>query len=206
MLATFADNQTSSNSNQVRCVQTSELASTCGENGTGANVAVACEDIGRMLFEFYCNLTPRTTVYECGECDGASVNGNRKVQVNLQVQNLSEFSFWAPRASQFQCSLFNGSEDYWTCIVDGFVRNFSGNSTGETPWDSSQYDWSYLFVVVFILAGGLGNILVCLAVVLDRRLQNVTNYFLLSLAIADLLVSLFVMPLGAIPGFLGKNI
>lgn len=67
-----------------------------------------------------------------------------------------------------------------------------------------RFDWSFLFVAVFIAAGGLGNILVCLAVGLDRRLHNVTNYFLLSLAVADLLVSLFVMPLGAIPGFLGE--
>lgn len=67
-----------------------------------------------------------------------------------------------------------------------------------------KYQWSFLFVILFIFAGGLGNILVCLAVALDRKLQNVTNYFLLSLAIADLLVSLFVMPLGAIPGFLGE--
>ncbi|XP_021705609.1 muscarinic acetylcholine receptor M3 [Aedes aegypti] len=67
----------------------------------------------------------------------------------------------------------------------------------------TRYEWSFLFVILFIFAGGLGNILVCLAVALDRKLQNVTNYFLLSLAIADLLVSLFVMPLGAIPGFLG---
>ncbi|XP_062565212.1 octopamine receptor [Armigeres subalbatus] len=67
----------------------------------------------------------------------------------------------------------------------------------------TRYEWGFLFVIMLIFAGGLGNILVCLAVALDRKLQNVTNYFLLSLAIADLLVSLFVMPLGAIPGFLG---
>lgn len=67
-----------------------------------------------------------------------------------------------------------------------------------------HFDWSFLFVAVFIAAGGLGNILVCLAVGLDRRLHNLTNYFLLSLAVADLLVSLFVMPLSAIHGFLGK--
>lgn len=68
------------------------------------------------------------------------------------------------------------------------------------------YHWNFLFfVIIFIIAGGLGNILVCLAIALDRKLQNVTNYFLLSLAIADLLVSLFVMPLGAIPTFLGKT-
>lgn len=66
------------------------------------------------------------------------------------------------------------------------------------------YNWKYLFVVVFIASGGVGNILVCLAICLDRQLQNVTNYFLLSLAIADLLVCLLVMPLGAIPGFYGN--
>lgn len=69
---------------------------------------------------------------------------------------------------------------------------------------SSSFDWSFLFVIIFIIAGGVGNILVCLAVALDRKLQNVTNYFLFSLAIADLLVSLFVMPFGAIQAFLGK--
>ncbi|XP_039947975.1 uncharacterized protein LOC120766490 [Bactrocera tryoni] len=66
-----------------------------------------------------------------------------------------------------------------------------------------DYEWIFLCVIFFIFAGGLGNILVCLAVARDKKLQNVTNYFLFSLAIADLLVSLFVMPLGAIPAFLG---
>lgn len=67
-----------------------------------------------------------------------------------------------------------------------------------------DYEWIFLCVIFFIFAGGVGNILVCLAVARDKKLQNVTNYFLFSLAIADLLVSLFVMPLGAIPAFLGK--
>lgn len=66
-----------------------------------------------------------------------------------------------------------------------------------------SYDWWFLCVLLLIVAGAVGNVLVCLAVVLDRRLQNVTNYFLFSLAIADLLVSLVVMPLGAIPSFIG---
>lgn len=70
--------------------------------------------------------------------------------------------------------------------------------------DEAHYEWTFLFAIFFIIAGGLGNILVCLAVALDKKLQNVTNYFLLSLAVADLLVSLFVMPLGAVPAFLGR--
>ncbi|XP_050538095.1 alpha-2 adrenergic receptor-like [Daktulosphaira vitifoliae] len=73
-----------------------------------------------------------------------------------------------------------------------------------TPTFQRWYNWKYLFVIVFIASGGVGNILVCLAICLDRQLQNVTNYFLLSLAIADLLVCLLVMPLGAIPGFYGE--
>lgn len=74
----------------------------------------------------------------------------------------------------------------------------------QTEDNERFYNWKYLFVIVFIVSGGVGNILVCLAVCLDRQLQNVTNYFLLSLAIADLLVCLVVMPLGAIPGFYRK--
>lgn len=89
-------------------------------------------------------------------------------------------------------------------VVETFQCSYDfRNETGKVV-DKVGYDWSFLFVIVFIIAGGVGNILVCLAVCLDKRLQNVTNYFLLSLAIADLLVSLFVMPMGAIPGFLGK--
>ena len=39
-----------------------------------------------------------------------------------------------------------------------------------------------------------GNALVVVAVRVERKLHNVTNYFLVSLACADLLVSLVVMP------------
>lgn len=81
----------------------------------------------------------------------------------------------------------------------------TNSSNADFVDNGTQYEWTYLFVIVFIIAGGLGNILVCLAVALDKNLQNVTNYFLLSLAVADLLVSLFVMPLGAIPAFLGET-
>lgn len=41
-----------------------------------------------------------------------------------------------------------------------------------------------------------GNILVCVAVYRERKLQTNTNLFLISLAIADFMVALFVMPTG----------
>lgn len=40
--------------------------------------------------------------------------------------------------------------------------------------------------------------MVILAVSLERKLQNATNYFLMSLAVADLLVGLLVMPIALI--------
>lgn len=91
--------------------------------------------------------------------------------------------------------VLNSSEaNYYLNISD----NFNYGAT------ESPYKWIYLVVILFVIFGGSGNILVCLSVALDKNLQNVTNYFLFSLAVADLLVCLFVMPLSAIPAFLGK--
>lgn len=39
-----------------------------------------------------------------------------------------------------------------------------------------------------------GNVLVILSVCRERALQTVTNYFIVSLALADLLVAVVVMP------------
>lgn len=107
--------------------------------------------------------------------------------------------------------LINNNSEHFLNLNNHSNNNSINNSELFNEFNQNdsqfQYDWTFLLLVIlFIVAGGLGNILVCLAVALDRKLQNVTNYFLFSLAIADLLVSLFVMPLGAVPSFLGKFI
>ena len=51
-----------------------------------------------------------------------------------------------------------------------------------------------------------GNVLVCMAVATEKKLQNVTNYFLTSLAVADLFVCCVVMPLSIIFEFMGKHL
>jgi len=63
--------------------------------------------------------------------------------------------------------------------------------------------WALPIFIVFITSGVFGNFLVCLAISTNRELQNMTNYFLMSLAVADLLVCLIVMPFGAIVFFSG---
>ena len=67
-----------------------------------------------------------------------------------------------------------------------------------------SYNWGVLSLSTLIIATMIGNILVCLAVCWEKRLQNMTNYFLMSLAIADLLVSVLVMPLGMVVELFGK--
>ncbi|XP_061485529.1 D(3) dopamine receptor [Rhineura floridana] len=47
---------------------------------------------------------------------------------------------------------------------------------------------------ILILAIVFGNVLVCLAVMRERSLQTTTNYLVVSLAVADLLVATLVMP------------
>lgn len=54
-----------------------------------------------------------------------------------------------------------------------------------------------VFLAVFILAAIVGNILVILSVLCNKHLQTVTNFFIVNLAIADLLLSLVVLPFSA---------
>lgn len=68
----------------------------------------------------------------------------------------------------------------------------------------SEMRWGVLWLIVIIVMTAGGNVLVCLAVCWERRLQNMTNYFLMSLAIADLLVSLAVMPFAMFIELYGK--
>ncbi|XP_019380874.1 PREDICTED: 5-hydroxytryptamine receptor 2A [Gavialis gangeticus] len=57
-----------------------------------------------------------------------------------------------------------------------------------------EKNWPALLTVIVIVLTIAGNILVIMAVSLEKKLQNATNYFLMSLAIADMLLGFLVMP------------
>ncbi|GBP16294.1 5-hydroxytryptamine receptor 2A [Eumeta japonica] len=85
------------------------------------------------------------------------------------------------------------------------LGNFSGNGTSDQLGQESVNNWWALVALLLVLCTAAGNVLVCLAIYLERRLQNVTNYFLMSLAITDLLVAILVMPLGILTLVRGKT-
>ena len=68
-----------------------------------------------------------------------------------------------------------------------------------------SYRWPTLLLSFFSFIGIVGNLLVCLAIATERRLQNRTNWFLFSLALADMLVSGVVIPLATVKEFTGTK-
>ncbi|XP_074787703.1 5-hydroxytryptamine receptor 2A isoform X2 [Athene noctua] len=79
------------------------------------------------------------------------------------------------------------------------LTNLSCESNMSPPCYSSllqlsQKNWPALLTVIVIVLTIAGNILVIMAVSLEKKLQNATNYFLMSLAIADMLLGFLVMP------------
>uniref|UniRef100_F7BU33 D(3) dopamine receptor n=1 Tax=Monodelphis domestica TaxID=13616 RepID=F7BU33_MONDO len=66
------------------------------------------------------------------------------------------------------------------------------NTTG--PGLRHPHAYYALSYCALILAIVFGNVLVCLAVLKERSLQTTTNYLVVSLAVADLLVATLVMP------------
>ncbi|XP_077204186.1 5-hydroxytryptamine receptor 2B [Paroedura picta] len=78
----------------------------------------------------------------------------------------------------------------------------SAPGNGSTPpdaGDGNALHWAALLILMVIIPTIGGNILVILAVSLEKKLQYATNYFLMSLAVADLLVGLLVMPIALLP-------
>lgn len=58
-----------------------------------------------------------------------------------------------------------------------------------------------LYSLIFLLSV-FGNLLIIVVLVVNKRMRTVTNSFLLSLAISDLMMAIFCMPFTLIPNLL----
>ncbi len=61
---------------------------------------------------------------------------------------------------------------------------------------SEEYNWGFLAFSVLPVLAILGNVLVISSVIWEKTLQTSTNWLIVSLAFADFLVGLIVMPWG----------
>ncbi|KAI8426552.1 hypothetical protein MSG28_005349 [Choristoneura fumiferana] len=66
-----------------------------------------------------------------------------------------------------------------------------------------QVAFSLLYCIIFIL-GVFGNVLVCFVVFRNRAMQTVTNLFITNLALSDILLCVFAVPLTPLYTFLGR--
>nr|QVK45759.1 G protein-coupled receptor [Proales similis] len=66
------------------------------------------------------------------------------------------------------------------------------------------HNWPVLSLGLFSLFGIFGNLLVCLTIRRDPSLQTKTNFYLFSLAIADLAVCVIVLPLSIVQDYADK--
>lgn len=98
--------------------------------------------------------------------------------------------------SRFPCAMSPNTSD----PLD-FIASLVESGEGEEPL---PLRWASLLILLVIIPTIGGNILVIMAVSLERKLQNATNYFLMSLAVADLLVGLLVMPLALLSVLFSK--
>lgn len=88
-------------------------------------------------------------------------------------------------------------------FVDGGDESVSGYDE-DTAAGGNGLNWPALLLFAIVVATIGGNVLVCLAVGYMRKLQNMFNYFLVSLALSDMLSAILVMPLSIIRSAVGE--
>ncbi|XP_051563954.1 cholecystokinin receptor-like [Myxocyprinus asiaticus] len=110
---------------------------------------------------------------------------------------------------------FNETSGIWACLQ---LQNATANESLEVPngtcgdallmpkkepprpkeMDSLRI---LLYALIFLLSV-IGNLLIIVVLVVNKRMRTVTNSFLLSLAISDLMMAVFCMPFTLIPNLL----
>jgi hypothetical protein len=73
------------------------------------------------------------------------------------------------------------------------ITNVNDTVTDDLNLPVDKNYWAIILVLLCVIVV-IGNVLVIVSVVKEKVLQNVTNFFIVSLAVADLLVAGIIMP------------
>ncbi|XP_058506033.1 alpha-1A adrenergic receptor-like [Solea solea] len=108
--------------------------------------------------------------------------------MSLSIDNVTRF--WKNGSSELAGTAVASSQV-------NFTNSSSGNHTEFSELDLTRAIPLGLVLGAFIVFALAGNILVILSVVCNRHLRTPTNYFIINLAIADLLLGTTVLPVSA---------
>ena len=90
---------------------------------------------------------------------------------------------------------------------------FVGNQTGSEPPELLPVSYSYkswqtvvisVVCAIIIIGTIVGNMLVCTAIAIVRKLRNPSNLLIVSLAVSDLLVAILDMPFATVYEIMGR--
>ncbi|XP_028656377.1 cholecystokinin receptor-like [Erpetoichthys calabaricus] len=119
----------------------------------------------------------------------------------MEVTTLSECNMMQSNFSSNYTSNISFSLNNLTCGNGSWPREIVSQRTKDL-----EYSVRILLYSLIFLLSVFGNTLIIIVLILNKRLRTVTNSFLLSLAVSDLMVALFCMPFTLIPNLLGDFI
>ncbi|XP_077439690.1 cholecystokinin receptor-like isoform X3 [Vanacampus margaritifer] len=127
------------------------------------------------------------------DCERVQVRRQTAERMSMQEGNMS-----ASEAS--------GCVELWNISVEvtGFNTSCTNTSAVTKPSNRPREMDTLrivLYTLIFLLSV-FGNLLIIVVLVLNKRMRTVTNSFLLSLAISDLMMAVFCMPFTLIPNIL----
>jgi len=85
--------------------------------------------------------------------------------------------------------------------LGGFAHWFPGP---DSPYSPVKAVLIALLLLCVVLVTFVGNVLVCVAVCLVRKLRRPCNYLLVSLAVSDICVAILVMPMALLYEVMGR--
>lgn len=150
--------------------------------------------------------------------ENALTNILKRMSMSFQLSTIPEIAFAVGSSTNNNNSSSSGTGGGNTNVViahddvnDDVNENFFNiiNYHNETELhDKICLTWKKLTLVILfctlIIITIIGNTLVILSVLTTRRLRTVTNCFVMSLAVADWLVGIFVMPPAVMLFIVGK--